>query len=81
MDTIPEVLAEAMKDFKDPVMYESIVAVSRFEQNQLAASRPAPEAKVILERLQKLSRPIGTQIAIENGVGLIQVMPTRSKPR
>jgi poly-gamma-glutamate synthesis protein (capsule biosynthesis protein) len=33
----------------------------------------APEvARTILERLQRLSRPFGTTIAIENGVGVIR---------
>lgn len=37
--------------------------------------RPASpaQAKAILERLQKLSRPYGTQITIENNVGVIKV--------
>ncbi|MET4328677.1 poly-gamma-glutamate capsule biosynthesis protein CapA/YwtB (metallophosphatase superfamily) [Bradyrhizobium sp. i1.15.2] len=80
--------------FSDPVFYESIIAVSRLEQNQLAELRlypielghskrlanrgvprlaPAPQAKVILERLQKLSKPFGTDIAIEDDVGLIRL--------
>jgi hypothetical protein len=33
----------------------------------------SPEiAKVILERLQRLSQPFGTRIAIEQGVGVIR---------
>ncbi|QRM33099.1 CapA family protein [Microvirga sp. VF16] len=32
-----------------------------------------PEAEAILERLQKLSKPFGTDITIENGVGIIRV--------
>lgn len=80
-----------------PVFYESVVTVSRFEQNQLAELRlypielgyskrfanrgiprlaPAPQAKVILERLQKLSMPFDTQIAIENDVGVIRLKPS-----
>ncbi|AGS25343.1 CapA family protein [Rhizobium etli] len=79
--------------FKDPVFYESIVTVSRFDQNQLTelrlypielghsmrlANRGVPrlaspaQAKSILERLQKLSNPFGTDITIENGVGFIR---------
>ncbi|PDT43802.1 hypothetical protein CO661_33000 [Sinorhizobium fredii] len=79
--------------FKDPVFYESIVAVSRFDQNQLAelrlypielghskrlANRGVPklaspaQANSILERLQKLSKPFGTDITIENGIGFIR---------
>ncbi|MGX5832293.1 CapA family protein [Mesorhizobium sp. 43Arga] len=82
-----------------PVYYESIVTVSRFEQNQLAELRlypielgfskrfanrgipqlaPAAQAKAILERLQELSEPFGTEIAIENDVGLIRLSPTSS---
>ncbi|WOS67215.1 MULTISPECIES: CapA family protein [Sinorhizobium] len=80
----------------DTIFYESVVAVSRFEQNQLAELRlhpielrrsnrfanrgvprlaPVTQAKAILERLQKLSTPFGTQIAIEDGVGVIRVQP------
>ncbi|RNJ42605.1 hypothetical protein B5V01_16525 [Mesorhizobium erdmanii] len=80
-----------------PVYYESIVTVSRFEQNQLAELRlypielgfskrfanrgipqfaSTPQAKAILERLQKLSTPFGTEIAIENDVGVIRLSPT-----
>lgn len=79
-----------------PVFYESIIAVSRFEQNQLAELRlypvelgrskrfanrgvprlaPAHQAKAILERLQKLSKPFGTEIAIEKEVGVIRLDP------
>lgn len=80
--------------FSDPVIYESIITVSRFEQNQLAELRlhpielghskrfanrgvprlaPAPQGKAILERLQKLSKPFGTQIEVANGVGVIEL--------
>ncbi|MER8785544.1 CapA family protein [Mesorhizobium sp. M1006] len=83
-----------------PVYYESIITVSRFEQNQLAELRlypielgylkrfanrgvprlaPAPQAQAILERLQKLSEPFGTEIAIDNNVGVIRLPP--SSPR
>ncbi|WP_192249565.1 CapA family protein [Mesorhizobium silamurunense] len=81
----------------DAVYYESVVAVSRFEQNLLAELRlypielrrsnrfanrgvprpaPAPQAKAILERLQKLSEPFGTQIDIDSGFGLIRLGPS-----
>jgi hypothetical protein len=30
-------------------------------------------ARTILERLQRLSQPFGTKIAIENGVGIIRL--------
>lgn len=80
--------------FSDPVFYESVVTVSRFEQNQLAELRlipielghakrlanrgvprlaSAPQAKIILERLRMLSRPFGTEIIIENEVGVIRL--------
>jgi poly-gamma-glutamate synthesis protein (capsule biosynthesis protein) len=36
---------------------------------------PPPIAQRILQRLQKLSTPLGTQIAIENNVGIIRVTP------
>ncbi|CCV10457.1 CapA family protein [Mesorhizobium sp. STM 4661] len=80
--------------FQDPVYYESIIAVSRFENNTLAELRlypvelgysmrfanrglprlvSGPQAKAILERLQKLSEPFGTQVAMENDVGVIRL--------
>lgn len=86
--------------FSDPVFYESIITVSRFEQNKLAELRlypielghskrvanrgvprlaPTPQAKAILERLQKLSMPFGTQIDIADEVGVIRLRP--SAPR
>lgn len=76
--------------------YESIVAISRFEGNQLAelqfhpielrrtqrfANRgvprlaPAAQGMRILERLQRLSQPFGTQIEIATGVGFIRLQP------
>lgn len=80
--------------FQDPVYYESVIAVTRFENNTLAELRlypvelgyskrfanrgipwvvTGPQAKAILERLQKLSEPFGTQIAIENDTGVIRL--------
>ncbi|MEY9981463.1 poly-gamma-glutamate capsule biosynthesis protein CapA/YwtB (metallophosphatase superfamily) [Bradyrhizobium yuanmingense] len=82
--------------FSDPVFYESIISVSRFEQNQLVELRlypielghskrfanrgvprlaGTPQAKAILERLQRLSNPFGTQLAIANDVGVIRLRP------
>ncbi|WP_247513505.1 CapA family protein [Bradyrhizobium sp. 157] len=94
-DTVPDVIAAAMKgDFANPVYYESVVAVSRFEQNQLVELRlfpielnftkrladrgvprlaPPAHGQAILERLQRLSEPYGTHIAIESGVGVIRL--------
>lgn len=84
----------------DTLFYESVVAVSRFEQNQLAELRlhpielrrlnrfanrgvprlaPAAQAVAILERLQKLSAPFGTQIDIENDVGVIRMQPSSAQ--
>ncbi|AGS24512.1 CapA family protein [Rhizobium etli] len=77
-----------------PIFYESVVTVSRFEQNRLVelrlypielgyadrfANRGVPrlasasQGKAILERLQKLSEPYGTEIVIEDGIGLIRL--------
>ncbi|MER9243848.1 CapA family protein [Mesorhizobium sp. M0633] len=42
---------------------------------------PAPQAKAILERLQKLSKPFGTHIEIENEVGVIRVRPSSAQTR
>ncbi|MEX2745891.1 CapA family protein [Rhizobium mongolense] len=82
-----------------PIFYESIIAVSRFEQNQLVELRlypielgyskrfanrgiprlvTGPQAKAILERLQKLSEPFGTRIAIENDIGFLRLEPSSS---
>lgn len=85
--------------FSDPVFYDSIVTVSRFENNQLTELRlypielghskrfanrgvprlaPAPQANVILERLRALSQPFGTDIAIENNTGMVNLQPSSS---
>ncbi|MBM2715747.1 CapA family protein [Mesorhizobium caraganae] len=84
----------------DTIFYESVVTISRFEQNQLAELRlhpielrrlnrfanrgvprlaPASQAKAILERLQELSKPFGTRIEIEDGVGLIRLQPSSAQ--
>lgn len=88
---------ETNPGFSNPVFYESIVTVSRFEQNQLAELRLypielghskrfanrgiprlalAPQARAILERLEKLSKPFGTRIVTENDVGVIRLRPS-----
>ena len=43
---------------------------------------PAPEvAREILEKLQRLSRPFGTNMTIDNGVGVIRVAaPPANRP-
>lgn len=46
--------------------------LSSLEIRQLAC---APQARAILECLQKLSKPFRTQIAIENDVGVIRLSP------
>jgi poly-gamma-glutamate synthesis protein (capsule biosynthesis protein) len=77
-----------------PIFYESIITVSRFEQNQLVELRlypielgyskrfanrgvprlvTGPQARAILERLQKLSEPFGTRIVIDNDIGTINL--------
>lgn len=99
VDTDAEVTVDEMArgyeteaGFSDPIFYESMVTVSRFEQNQLAELRlypielghskrfanrgiprlvPVPQGRAILERLQKLSKPFGTRIAMEDDVGVI----------
>jgi poly-gamma-glutamate synthesis protein (capsule biosynthesis protein) len=76
------------------VNFESVVAVSRFDQGRLQEIRlhpteggfngplsdlgiprtaPPDVAQRILTRLQGLSKPFGTTIAIEGGVGVIRV--------
>ncbi|ESW76159.1 CapA family protein [Mesorhizobium sp. C280B] len=84
----------------DPVHYESVITVCRFEQNQLSELRlypvelgrskrfanrgiprlvTGPLAKAILERLQTLSKPFGTEILIENDVGVIKLRPNSAQ--
>ncbi|MES0200895.1 CapA family protein [Mesorhizobium sp. M0011] len=97
-DTDAEVsVAEMTRGFSNPVFYESVVTVSKFEQNNLAELRlypielghtkrfanrgvprlaRAPQARAILERLQNLSKPFGTEIAIENDIGCIRLRPS-----
>ncbi|UIJ91732.1 CapA family protein (plasmid) [Sinorhizobium meliloti] len=81
--------------YDDPVFYESVIAVSRFEHNRLAEVRlypielghkkrfanrgipslaPRSRAEAILTRLQQLSKPFGTEVVIEHGVGLIRLV-------
>lgn len=93
-------VAEMRKGFTNPVFYESVITVSRFERNELAELRlypielghtkrfanrgvprlaPAPQARAILARLQKLSAPFGTVISIENDVGVISMQTTAAQ--
>ncbi|MCK1676474.1 CapA family protein [Bradyrhizobium sp. 150] len=109
VDTVAELTATTMvrgsgtnPGFSDAVFYESVVTVSRFEQNQLVELRLYPielgyskrfadrgvprlasarQAIGILERLKKLSEPFGTQITVENGIGVVKFRPgTSSTP-
>ncbi len=81
---------------REPINYEGIIAVSRYEHGQVAEVRLHPidlgyaapiadagmprlasaaVARAILERMQKLSAPFGTTIAIEGNVGVIRLKP------
>ena len=83
----------------EPIKYEGIVAVSKFDRGQLSelrlyptdlnredrlAHRGVPKAaspelaQRTLARLQKLSAPLGTTIAIEGNVGVIRPRPASS---
>ena len=43
---------------------------------------PTPEvAREILEKVQRLSKPFGTNMTIENGVGVIRVAPPQTASR
>jgi poly-gamma-glutamate synthesis protein (capsule biosynthesis protein) len=85
------------RTFRGEVWYQSVVAVSRFDQGRVSeirlypvdlnyaargADRGVPRAaspqvaRTILERLQRLSKPYGTTIAIEQNVGVIRVPRT-----
>ncbi len=82
------------KFFNGDIWYQSVIAVSRYEQGQVSEIRlypvelgfkmpeadrgvprmASPEvARVILERLQKLSQPLHTEIKIDHNVGIIHV--------
>ncbi|RYD84913.1 MAG: CapA family protein, partial [Sphingomonadales bacterium] len=93
--TVPELLqARNTRSFGNAVLYESVIAVSRFAGDQLreirlypidlgveikGADRGVPRmasrahGQEILTRLQRLSQPFGTDIRIENGVGIIRI--------
>ncbi|MER8395925.1 CapA family protein [Mesorhizobium sp. M1340] len=91
-------MLEGFISLSDAIYSESVVSVSRFEENQIAEIRlyplelrrterlanrgvprlaPAPRARAILERLQIASKPFGTEIAIENDVGVIRLRSLR----
>ena len=99
--TVPELLqARNQRSFANPVLYESVIAVSRFANGQLSEIRLYPidlgvaiagadrgvprmanpaHARRILERLQRLSAPLGTTIAIDRGVGVIRLGSMRGR--
>ncbi|WP_434725425.1 CapA family protein [Mesorhizobium sp. RIZ17] len=99
VDTDAEVKVAEMAGYSDPVFWESVIAVSRFERNQLAELRLYPielgrskrfanrgipglvathKARAIFDRLQTLSKPFGTEIFVENDVGVIRLCPISS---
>ncbi|PBB80015.1 hypothetical protein CK218_15180 [Mesorhizobium sp. WSM3879] len=47
----------------------------RFADRGVPSLAPTQQAKAILERLQILSKPFGTEIVIENNVGVIRLRP------
>ncbi|HEU4401315.1 MAG TPA: CapA family protein [Candidatus Polarisedimenticolia bacterium] len=79
--------------FNDAIFFQSVIAVSRYDERRLSEVRLYPVdlgygtiltrsgvprlaspsvGRTILDRLQRLSRPYGTTIAIEKGVGVIR---------
>ena len=82
--------------FDDPRVFETVIAVTRWEAGRVADVRlypvdlgygerltrsgtprlaSPPVARRILERLQRISKPYGTSIAIEGDVGIIRLTP------
>ncbi|MDX8480132.1 CapA family protein [Mesorhizobium sp. VK24D] len=53
----------------------------RFANRGVPRLAPAPQAKTILERLRKLSKPFGADIAIENDIGVIRLRPSPRNDR
>ncbi|CDX24840.1 conserved hypothetical protein [Mesorhizobium plurifarium] len=51
----------------------------RFANRGVPRLAPRGQARAILERLQMLSKPFGTQIEIENGIGLIRTKPNSAQ--
>jgi len=79
--------------FQDELVFQTVVAVSRYEGGRVSEILLYPvdlgygmrltrsgvprlaaptAARAILERLQRLSKPYGTSIAIEKNVGVIR---------
>ncbi len=93
--TVPEFLqARNARTFSNPAFFESVIAISRYENGQLAeiklypidlgvevegADRGVPRMATrehgakILHRLREMSKPFGTTLVVENGVGLIRI--------
>jgi hypothetical protein len=82
---------------REPINYEGIIAVTRYDHGQVAEIRLYPldlgyavpiadagmprlasatVARSVLERMQKLSAPFGTTIAIEGSIGIIRPKTT-----
>ena len=85
----------------DNLVFQSVIAVSRYEKGQVSEIRlypvdlgygkrltesgiprvPSPEiAQRILERLKKMSKPFGTNISIEENIGIIRVPMIKKSP-
>lgn len=83
-----------VRGFDDPRVFQTVVAVCRWEKGQVAEVRLYPVdlgygerltssgtprlaspqlSKEILTRLQRISKPYGTRIDIESGVGIIRL--------
>ncbi len=81
------------RGFSDELVFQTVVAVSRFENGGLSELRLYPVdlgygrtltksgipraasaemSRAILERLARISRPYGTEISIEENVGVIR---------
>ncbi|WP_095205126.1 CapA family protein [Mesorhizobium carmichaelinearum] len=51
----------------------------RFANRGVPRLAPPPQGAAILERLQKLSKPFGTHIEIQSGVGVIRLQPSSAQ--
>jgi poly-gamma-glutamate synthesis protein (capsule biosynthesis protein) len=86
-------------DTRAPIMYESLLAESRYQDGRLVEVRlhpidaqydapisrtgvprlASPElGRRILQRVQTLSKPFGTTIAIEGNIGIIRIPPQQT---
>lgn len=85
----------------DNLVFQSVIAVSKYEKGQVSEIRlypvdlrygrrltesgvprvPSPElARRILERLKRMSKPFGTEISIEENIGIIRVPLAKKSP-